>query len=197
MQQGFFSMSRSCSACAGAGEVITDPCDECSGRGRITRKTKLSVEVPQGVPDGQRMRWRARGEPGLGGGPAGDLYVVISVQPHPLFSRDGDNIACTVPISFVQAALGAEIDVPTLGGSVRMKVPRATQSGKVFRLRNKGIKSVGGKRSGDEMVTVIVETPSNLTERQEELLREFAEISGDEVQPHRKGFLDTMREWLS
>lgn len=197
MQQGFFSMSRSCSACGGSGEVIDHPCETCSGRGRVTRTTRLSVDVPRGVPDGQRMRWRDRGEPGLGGGPAGDLYVVISIAPHAMFTRDGDDISCVVPISFVQAALGAEIDVPVLGGTVKMKVPAATQSGKILRLRGKGITAVGGKRSGDELVTVVVETPTNLTERQEELLREFAEISGDDVQPHRKGFLDTMRQWLS
>ncbi len=196
IQQGFFAMTRGCGACNGTGEVIEDPCDDCAGSGRKTSKVTLSVDVPAGVPDGQRMRWRGKGEPGLGGAPAGDLYVVIRVAEHGLFSREENDVHTTVPISFIQAALGAEVDVPTLDGKVKMKVPAGTQSGKVFRLRKKGLPGIGGKTRGDQMVTIACETPTNLTERQEELLREFAEIAGDEVQPHRKGFLDKMKDWF-
>jgi len=196
-QQGFFSLSRPCGQCSGTGQIVTDPCEVCTGGGRTIRRQELTVDVPAGVSDGQRLRWGGRGEPGVNGGPAGDLFVVITVRPHAIFRRDGSNVVCTMPISFSQAALGAEVEVPTLEGKVKMKVPRATQSGKVFRLRKKGIGAPDGKTRGDELVEVVVETPQNLTERQEELLREFAAISGDEVEPHRKGFLEKMKGLFS
>ena len=196
-QQGFFSMARTCGACMGRGEVIDDPCGECDGSGRTVEPETLSVEVPAGVADGQRLRWTGRGEPGFGGGPAGDLYVVVGVAEHSIFKRQGMDVTCTVPITFPQAALGAEVEVPTLDGKVKMKVPGGTQSGKTFRLRKKGFPAVDGGRQGDQLVTVVVETPSRLTPRQEELLREFAEISDDEVQPHRRGFMDRMKDLFS
>lgn len=196
-QQGFFSLSRPCHACGGAGQTITDPCEACKGGGRTIRRQELTVEVPPGVADGQRLKWTGRGEPGVHGGPAGDLFVIVGVRPHAIFKRDGSTVRCTVPISFAQAALGAELEVPTLEGKVKMKVPAGTQSGKVFRLRNKGIAASDGKHRGDELVEVVVETPQNLTPRQEELLREFAAISGDEVEPHRKGFLEKMKGLFS
>ncbi len=197
IQQGFFSVTRPCPACSGAGQIVTDPCEGCEGRGRLVREQELEVEIPAGVDDGQRLRWANRGEPGVNGGPAGDLYVVISVKEHKLFKRDGLSVQCTVPISFPQAALGAEIEVPTLQGKVRMKVPPGTQSHKVLRLKGKGMPSTDGRGQGDMLVTIVVEIPVNLSERQEELIRELAALSGAEVEPHRKGFLDKMKDLFS
>ncbi len=197
VQQGFFSMARTCGRCSGTGEIIENPCRRCEGRGRVTSKENLEVEVPAGVAEGQRLRWTGKGEPGYGGGPPGDLYVVVALSEHPFFERQEQNVTCRIPISFAQAALGAEVEVPTLTGKVRMKVPPGTQSGKVFRLRKKGLPDVDGRGAGDQLVTIVVETPTNLSARQEALLREFAEISGDDVQPERRGFLDRMKEFFS
>ncbi len=197
VQQGFFSLARTCGRCGGAGEVIESPCRRCEGAGRITTHEELEVEVPAGVSDGQRLRWTGKGEPGFKGGPPGDLYVVVALASHPFFERREQDVACAVPISFPQAALGTEIDVPTLFGKVRMKIPAGTQSGKVFRLRKKGFPSVDSRPHGDQLVTVTVETPTNLTERQEEILREFAQLGGEEVQPERQGFLDRMKKFFS
>ena len=197
VQQGFFSLARTCGRCRGAGELIESPCRRCEGSGRVTSKEALDVEVPAGVAEGQRLRWTHKGEPGGNGGPTGDLYVVISLAEHPFFERRDQDVACTVPISFSQAALGCEIEVPTLTGKVRMKVPPGTQSAKVFRLRKKGFPSVDGRGAGDQLVNITVETPTNLSARQEELLREFASLSGDNVQPQSKGFLDRMKDFFS
>lgn len=197
MQQGFFSITRPCGGCSGTGQVITDPCRRCDGSGRVTNRETLEVTVPPGVADGQRLRWTAKGEPGINGGPPGDLYVVVKLARHSLFERSGDDVTCSVPVSFPQAALGAQVEVPTLDGKVQMKVPAGTQSGKIFRLRKKGFPNVDGGGQGDQLVTVVVETPTNLSERQEELLRAFAEEAGDEVQPEQKGFMDRMRDLFS
>ncbi len=197
MQQGFFSIQRPCGRCQGTGQTIADPCRRCDGSGRVTNHEKLDVTVPPGVADGQRLRWMAKGEPGVNGGPSGDLYVVVKLAAHSLFERAGDDVTCTVPVSFPQAALGAQVEVPTLDGKVQMKVPAGTQSGKIFRLRKKGFPNVEGGGQGDQLVTVVVETPTNLTPRQEDLLRAFAEEAGDEVQPEQKGFMDRMRDLFS
>jgi molecular chaperone DnaJ len=154
----------------------------------------LSVRIPPGVDSGSRLKLRGEGETGLSGGPAGDLYVDIEVEPHPLFVRDGLDIICEVPISFVHAALGMEIDVPTLEGKVKMKIPLGTQSGKVFRLRGKGVKDPQGYHQGDQLVRVVVETPSHLTIKQKELLKEFAELGGEEVHPLTKGFFEKVKQ---
>jgi molecular chaperone DnaJ len=154
----------------------------------------LSVKIPAGVDSGSRLKLRGEGETGAVGGPAGDLYVVVQVEPHPIFVRDNLDIVCDVPISFVQAALGAELDVPTLDGKVKMKIPAGTQSGKVFRMKGKGIKDIHGLHQGDQHVRVTVETPTRLTAKQKELLKEFAAVSGEEVNPLAKGFFDKMKD---
>lgn len=191
-QQGFFNVSRTCSQCGGQGSIITEPCSSCNGAGRVRRLHTLSVKIPAGVDTGSRLKLRGEGENGSSGGPPGDLYVVIQVEPHPLFIRDGVDIICEVPIGFAQAALGSEIDVPTLEGKVKMKIPAGTQSGKAFRLKGKGIRDVHGYHQGDQHVRVIVETPTHLTPRQKELLREFAALGGEE--PLAKGFFDKVKQ---
>lgn len=193
-QQGFFSVSRTCNQCQGQGTLIKDPCATCGGTGRVRKLHTLSVKIPAGVDTGSRLKLRGEGETGPAGGASGDLYVVIQVEQHPIFIRDNLDIICEVPISFVQAALGAEIDVPTLDGKVKMKIPAATQSGKVFRMKGKGIKDVQGYHQGDQHVRITVETPTHLTSRQKELLKEFAALAGEEVSPLAKGFLDKMKE---
>lgn len=193
-QQGFFSVSRTCSQCRGEGRIIKDRCPECGGEGRIKVYKTLSVKVPAGVETGSRLRLQGEGEAGARGGPAGDLYVVITVREHPIFSRDGEDVLCEVPIFFTQATLGAEIEVPTIEGKVKMKVPAGTQSGTHFRLKGKGIARLGGYGRGDQIVKVIVETPTKLTQRQKELLEEFAKIGGQDVNPMSKGFFEKVRD---
>jgi molecular chaperone DnaJ len=193
-QQGFFSVSRTCNQCRGQGTIIKDPCVNCGGVGRVRTMHTLSVKIPAGVDTGSRLKLRAEGESGPTGGVPGDLYVVIQVESHPIFLRDNLDIICDVPISFVQAALGAEIDVPTLEGKVKMKIPAGTQSGKVFRMKGRGIKDVQGLHQGDQHVRVIVETPTRLTGKQKELLKDFATLGGEEVNPLSKGFFDKMKE---
>jgi molecular chaperone DnaJ len=193
-QQGFFSVSRTCGQCQGQGTIIKDPCSACGGAGRVRTMHTLSIKIPPGVDNGSRLKLRGEGESGPAGGTPGDLYVVIQVEPHPIFIRDELDIVCEIPISFVQAALGAEIDVPTLEGKVKMKIPAGTQSGKVFRLKGKGVKDHQGYRQGDQLVRVVVETPTRLTAKQRELLKEFAALSGEEVNPLSKGFFDKMKE---
>ncbi len=191
-QQGFFSIAKTCGACGGRGEVISDPCPTCRGTGRVRRRHELQVRVPPGVDTGTRLKLRGEGEPGVGGTP-GDLYVSIAVEDHEIFRREGNDVLCDVPISFPQAALGAEIDVPTLDGPVKMKIKEGTQSGSVFRLRGRGIPDLHGYGRGDELVRVVVETPRRLTPLQRELLREFAEEAGEEIHP-AKGFFEKVRE---
>jgi molecular chaperone DnaJ len=193
-QQGFFSVSRSCSQCHGQGTFISDPCTICGGAGRVRKMHTLSVKIPAGVDNGSRLKLRGEGETAPARGIPGDLYVVIQVEPHPIFTRENLDILCDVPISFVQAALGAEIDVPTLDGKIKMKIPSGTQSGKVFRIKGKGVKDVHGYEQGDQHVLVLVETPTHLTSRQKELLKEFAALGGEDINPLSKGFFDKVKQ---
>jgi molecular chaperone DnaJ len=194
LQQGFFRISRPCDACAGAGEIVRERCDDCRGAGRVEGMQTIRVKVPAGVDDGMRLRLTGEGEAGIAGGPPGDLFVVMSLKPHPLFERDGPNLHCQVPISFVQAALGDEIEVPSLEGKVKIKVPEGTQTGKTLRLRGKGVPSLRSSQRGDQLLHIFVETPTKLTKRQRELLTEFADEGGVEVSPVTKSFLDKLRD---
>jgi molecular chaperone DnaJ len=191
---GFFSISQTCQQCKGEGTVIKTPCPKCNGRGRVREVKKIEVRIPAGVEDGSRLRLQGEGEAGLQGGSRGDLYIVIRVRSHEIFERQGDDVLCQFPISFTQAALGTEIDVPTLNGKVRMKIPPGTQSGKVFRLKGKGIQNLRGFGKGDELVGIIVETPTHLSQEQKMLLKKFAEISGEEVHPLSKSFMDKLKK---
>jgi molecular chaperone DnaJ len=193
-QQGFFTVSRTCSQCQGQGQIIANPCTTCRGAGTVRKFHTISVKIPAGVDTGSRLKLRGEGEFGTLGGPSGDLYVVIVLKEHPIFTRDGVEVICEVPISFVNAALGAEIEVPTLEGKVKMKIPAGTQSNAVFRLKGKGIRDVHGYRRGDEHVRVIIETPTHLTTRQKQLLKDFAEEGGEEAHPIAKGFFDKVKE---
>ncbi|HZP46764.1 MAG TPA: molecular chaperone DnaJ [Candidatus Binataceae bacterium] len=194
-QQGFFSISTTCGQCRGEGSVIADPCPKCQGQGRIRRPVSLSVKIPAGVDNGSRLKLRNEGEAGAAGGANGDLYVVIHVKEHPLFVRQDNDILIEVPISFPQAALGAEIEVPTLEGKINMKVPAGTQSGKIIRLKGKGFPDLHGYGAGDQLVRIAVETPRRLSARQRELLEEFARVSGEDTShPMAKGFVDKLKE---
>lgn len=193
-QQGLFRISRPCEACSGEGWVIRDPCPSCRGSGRTEGQKTIKVGIPRGAEDGLRLRVPGEGEAGIAGGPAGDLYVVISIRPHPLFARDGSELLCEVPISFAQAALGAEIDVPTLEGKRKLRVPEGTQSGKIFRLRGMGLPTLRSSGRGDQLVRIFVEVPTKLTGRQRELLEQFAEESDTEVSPVTRGFLEKLKE---
>lgn len=193
-QQGFFTIAKTCGQCNGQGTVIKDPCRSCAGSGVMQKTQSLSIKIPAGVDTGSRLKLRGEGESGRNGGPPGDLYIVINVREHALFTRHDNDIICEVPISFPQAALGAEIEVPTLEGKIKMKVPHGTQSGAVLKLKGKGAPDLHGRGRGDELVRVIVETPRKLTHRQRELLEEFARNSGEEVNPLSKGFLDKVKE---
>jgi molecular chaperone DnaJ len=194
-QQGFFSIATTCAQCRGEGSMIVDPCPKCQGQGRIKRQETLSVRIPPGVDSGSRLKLRGEGEAGYGGGPPGDFYVVIHVREHPMFVRQENDIIIEVPISFPLAALGGDIEVPSLEGKVKLKVPAGTQSGKVLRLKGKGIVDLHGYGRGDELVKIKVETPKRLTARQRELLEEFARASGEDVNhPESKGFVDKLKE---
>lgn len=199
MQQGFFSIQQACPACKGVGKVIQDPCDKCHGRGRVSKTKKLSVKVPPGIDNGDRIRLSGEGEVGRNGGPPGDLYVEIRVKPHKLFERSGADLSCEVPVSIATAALGGEVELPTLDGHVSLKVPAGTQSGKVFRLRGKGVSTVRDRQNGDLFARVAVETPVNLTEDQVALLREFDELvktGGNRHNPRAGGWLDTVKRFF-
>ncbi len=193
-QQGFLSIARTCSTCRGAGTVIKDPCSGCRGSGKARSTKTISVKIPGGVDTNSRLRLVGEGDFGSGGGPPGDLYIVMTVRPHEIFTRENDDIVCELPISFTQAAIGAEVEVPTIEGSVKLKIPHGTQSGKIFRLKNKGMVSLRTGRRGDEQVVIRVETPSKLTKRQEELLEEFAHISGEDTTPIRTNFFSKVKE---
>jgi len=200
MQQGFFSLQQTCPTCHGSGKVIPEPCPTCHGAGRVKKQKTLSVRIPQGVDEGDRIRLAGEGESGVNGGPTGDLYVQIQVKAHPVFQRDHDDLHCEMPISFTTAALGGDIEIPTLDGSAKIKVPSETQSGKIFRLRGKGIKGVRSRDPGDLLCHVMVETPVNLTERQRELLREFETISQkdrDRHNPRAKSWMDKVKEFFA
>ncbi|GAB4296897.1 MAG: molecular chaperone DnaJ [Desulfuromonadia bacterium] len=196
-QQGFFSVTRPCTTCRGEGKVIETPCPECRGTGSVRATKTLSVKVPAGVETGIRLKMMGEGGQGVRGGANGDLYVVIQVQDHPIFQREGNDVLCEIPISFVQAALGCEIQVPTLEGKVAMKIPEGTQSGKIFRLKNKGIAQLQGYGRGDQLVVVRVETPTNLNRKQRELLEAFAREGGEECHPQSKGFFEKVKELFS
>ncbi|MES2917158.1 MAG: molecular chaperone DnaJ [Pseudomonadota bacterium] len=179
MQQGFFSVAQTCPTCRGRGKTIKDPCNACHGQGRVEKAKTLEVKIPAGVDSGDRIRLSGEGEAGMNGGPSGDLYVQVAVRPHKIFERDGADLYCEMPISFADAALGGELEVPTLEGRVKLKIPEGTQTGKLFRLRGKGVAPVRGGGTGDLLCRVAVETPVNLSKRQKELLREFqADLEG-------------------
>jgi molecular chaperone DnaJ len=194
MTQGFFQISRTCGTCAGSGKVVTDPCTACRGAGKVESESVLTVKVPPGVDTGTRLKLTSEGEPGERGGPPGDLYVVVHVQEHPIFLREETEVICEVPISFTQAALGATIDVPTLDGKVKMKIPAGTQSGKVFRLRGKGIPQLNGYQRGDQHVRVTVEVPEKLSRKQRELLEQFAASEGEDTHPQSKSFFAKVKD---
>lgn len=193
-QQGFFSVSKTCGKCYGTGKIITDPCKSCKGKGKVQKMKSINVKVPAGIDTGSRLKVYGGGEPGFYGGPKGDLYIVLGVQEHPFFKREGTEIFCEVPVSFPQAALGAEIEVPTLDGTSRIKVPSGTPSGKLFYLKGKGAPRVGGHQRGSQVVRIFIDVPKKLTQRQRELLEEFASINGDEVS---KSFKEKLKDLFS
>jgi molecular chaperone DnaJ len=200
LQQGFFSIQQTCPKCHGTGRYIADPCGVCHGAGRVKQHKTLAVKIPAGVDEGDRIRLSGEGEHGINGGPAGDLYVQIHLKAHAVFQREQNDLHCEMPISFTTAALGGEIDIPTLDGAAKIRVPAETQSGKVFRLRGKGIKGVRSNAHGDLLCHVVVETPVHLTERQKELLRELEDSSRDNAghhNPRAKSWMDRVRDFFA
>jgi molecular chaperone DnaJ len=196
-QQGFggmFRMVTTCPNCRGRGKVIRDPCGTCHGSGRQMKKRVVTVKIPAGVHEGQAVRVTGEGEAGEAGGPAGDLHCYIAIRPHPIFSRHNNDLVCQIPISFTQAALGAKIDVPTLKGTEQMDVPSGTQHGEIFKLKGKGLPDLRSTRNGDELVQILIEVPKKLTERQKQLLREFAGTEDAAALPQRKSFLEKLKE---
>ena len=199
MRQGFFAVQQACPTCHGRGKIIKDPCNKCHGEGRVEKSKTLSVKIPAGVDTGDRIRLSGEGEAGEYGAPPGDLYVQVSVREHAIFQRDGNNLYCEVPISFSKAALGGEIEVPTLDGKVNLKLPAETQTGRMFRMRGKGVKSVRSHAVGDLLCKVVMETPVNLNERQKELLREFEDtLTGQSKKhsPKAEGFFDGVKKFF-
>ncbi len=195
--QGFFTIERTCPACHGRGEVIEDPCGSCSGTGRVTKERTLSVNIPAGVEDGTRIRLANEGEAGMRGGPTGDLYIFLSIKPHDFFQRDGADIFCKVPISMTTAALGGQIEVPTVEGEMtRVKIPEGSESGKQFRLKGKGMPVLRSKLTGDMYIQVDVETPKNLTRKQRELLEEFEKLSHKGTSPESAGFFARVKDFF-
>ncbi len=193
-QQGFFSISRPCPTCQGTGSVITDPCPKCKGEARVLKEKTVQVKVPAGVEDGTRIRYSGQGEAGAFGGPAGDLYIVLHVKEHPFFEREGHDLHCVVPISFSQAALGTEIQIPTLDGEHTLKIPEGTQPGTTFRIRSKGVPVLNGHGKGDLFVEVKVQTPTRLTKRQKELLQELDGTIRVENKPQRRTLLSKVKD---
>ncbi len=199
MRQGLFAVQQTCPTCGGSGKVITDKCSSCYGEGRVKKTKTLSVKIPAGVDTGDRIRLSGEGEAGENGAPAGDLYVQVNVREHDIFVRDENHLYCEVPISFIAAALGGEIEVPTLGGKVKLKVPKETQTGKMFRLRGKGVKSVRSSSTGDLMCKVVVETPVNLSGDQADLLRQLEEKMANSTKKHspkETGFFDGVKKFF-
>src|SRR5438874_2006627 len=196
--QGFFTLERTCPSCQGRGQVIDNPCPSCSGSGRVTRERTLAVNIPPGVEDGTRIRLAGAGEAGVRGGPAGDLYIFLAIRAHPFFQREGADLHCRVPISMVLAALGGEIEVPTIDGNhSRVKVPESSQSGRRFRLQGKGMPALRSKQFGDMYIQVLFGTPQILIKRLSELLAEFERLSSQETQPETAGFFGRVKEFLS
>ena len=196
-QQGFFSIARTCTACGGSGTVISDPCQTCRGEGRVERQHQIEVSIPAGVEDGTRIRYQGEGDSGRFGGPGGDLYIVLHVKTHKIFDRDGNDLRCVVPISFPQAALGAEIELTTLDGEVKLKVPEGTQSGQEFRIRGKGVPYLNEYGRGDLIAQVVVKTPAKLTKQQREMLKELGETMTVENTPSARSLFDKVREMFS
>ena len=199
MQQGFFAVEQPCPTCQGRGEVIVTPCTKCHGEGRIRETRTLSVTIPAGVDTGDRIRLSGEGEGGLNGGPAGNLFVEVTLRAHPIFRRDGTHLYCEVPVSFVDATLGTELEIPTLNGRVKLSVPPETQTGKVLRLRGKGVRSVHGGGPGDLLCHIVLETPVNLTEEQKSLLRQFQgsmEDTGNRHSPRKAGWFDSVKKFF-
>ncbi len=200
IQQGFFSIQQTCQKCHGSGKTISDPCKTCDGVGRVKRQKTLAIKIPAGVDEGDRIRLSGEGEPGVNGGPPGDLYVQMTIKAHAVFQREGDDLHCEMPVSFATAALGGSVEIPTLDGAAEIKVPGETQSGRTFRLRGKGIKGVRSAHPGDLYCHVVIETPVNLTSRQKELLREFDEINRKDSgthNPREKSFMDKMKDFFT
>ncbi|REH39855.1 molecular chaperone DnaJ [Paraperlucidibaca baekdonensis] len=199
VQQGFFVMSQTCPSCHGRGSVITDPCGSCRGEGRVRKQKTLEVKIPAGVDTGDRIRLTGEGEAGAQGGPAGDLYVQVSVREHRIFKRDGADLYCEVPIDFADAALGGELEVPTLDGRVKLRIPEGAQTGKLFRLKGKGVKPIRAHAPGDMLCRVIVETPVNLSSEQKDMLRQFKQtMSGDDNKqsPNKESFFSAVRKFF-
>jgi molecular chaperone DnaJ len=190
---GFFQMVSTCPQCQGSGQVITNPCPKCRGTGRVPRKRTVTIKIPPGIHEGQGIRVAGEGEPGQGGGPNGDLYCYVRIKPHEFLERDGSDLVATVPISFTQATLGATIEVPSLKGPQQLKVPPGTQYGSVFRIRGQGLPDMRSGRTGDQLVQITVETPTNLSARQEELLREFAKTEDRQVSPKSQSFFEKLK----
>lgn len=199
MRQGFFAVQQTCPTCQGTGTIISDPCNKCHGQGRVEKTKTLSVKIPAGVDTGDRIRLSGEGEAGVHGAPSGDLYVQVSVKEHPIFVRDGNNLYCEVPISFTTAAIGGEIEVPTLDGRANLKIPSESQTGKMFRMRAKGVKSVRSGAVGDLICKVVIETPVNLNEHQRDLLKQLEESMGSDGsknRPKAQGFFDGVKKFF-
>jgi molecular chaperone DnaJ len=196
-QQGFFSVARTCSACGGRGSIITDPCQTCRGETRVTKEINLHVKVPAGVEDGTRIRYGGEGDAGRSGGPSGDLYVVLSVRSHDFFQREGQNLHCVIPISFAQAALGAEIEIPGVDGPVMVKIPEGTQSGKELRIPRKGVPFLNERGRGDLIVKVVVQIPKKLSRAQRELIAELGKTMTVENKPTPPGLFEKMKDLFS
>ncbi len=195
--QGFFTIERTCPTCAGTGRIVKDPCKTCHGQGRVETDKTLSVSIPAGVEDGTRIRLAGEGDAGMRGGPNGDLYIFLSIKDHPLFEREGPNLHCRMPISLTTAALGGEVEVPTLAGTkAKLKVPEGTQSGRQFRLRGIGMPILRSDQRGDMFVHAQVETPQNLTKKQKDLLREFEKLSSDKNSPESTGFFSKIKDFI-
>ncbi len=195
--QGFFSVSKTCSKCGGKGRIIRDPCSDCSGTGKIRVEHELTIKIPPGVDTGSKLKVSGEGEMGEFGGARGDLYIFINVKEHEFFKREGINLYCSVPISFVKAVFGGQIEVPTLDGKETIEIPPGTPSGKVFKLKGKGLPRVGGTHRGDQIVNVYIDVPKKLTERQREILEEFARVSGEEIKKTSRGFKDKLKDIFS
>lgn len=187
-------MVSTCSTCSGQGHVITNPCRKCRGTGQVPKKRTVSIKIPAGVHEGQGIRVTGEGEPGKHGGPRGDLYCYVRVKAHPFLMRDGNDLIANVPISFTQASLGVMIDVPSIDGTKQLRIPAGTQHGNMFRIKNQGIVDMRTGRKGDEIIRVAIEIPKNLTSKQKQLLRDFAETEDNNVMPESKGFFDKLKE---